>query len=91
MADAHPNPPMRVFCPKHDEFYATYTIGRPVLDDRCPACLIESLQSRERRLREALEKCAEPHRWHAPCIHCGPSIIEQGCYVARAALSEDRA
>lgn len=38
------------------------------------------------RLRDALEKCAEPHRWHAPCTACGPTIVETGCYIARRAL-----
>ena len=38
------------------------------------------------RLREALLKCAEPSRYHAPCPSCGPKIVEQGCYIARAAL-----
>jgi hypothetical protein len=33
----------RVFCPKHDLNDARYTDGRPLLDDRCPECVIEAL------------------------------------------------
>lgn len=35
---------------------------------------------------EALQKCADPHRYHAPCPHCCQTITECGSYIARAAL-----
>lgn len=55
--------------------------------------LIEELQtawSMEARLVEALEKCARPNTWHAPCLHCGEKIIEAGSYIAREALATNR-
>lgn len=36
--------------------------------------------------RSALEKCAKPSTWHAPCIHCGEKMIEAGNYIARDAI-----
>lgn len=46
------------------------------------------LEAEVKRLREAFLKCAEPSRYHAPCPSCGPKIVEQGCYIAHAALKE---
>lgn len=43
----------RVFCEKHDEYSARYTNGRPLLDDRCPRCIIEQLSTRLADLQDA--------------------------------------
>lgn len=37
-------PPYRVACDRHDECRPVFTAGRP-LDDRCPWCVIESLEA----------------------------------------------
>lgn len=47
---------------------------------------IEELEAENKRQREALQKCADPHRYHAPCPHCCQTITECGSYIARAAL-----
>lgn len=58
-------------------------------DDERFTCddVVMLLKDDVKKLRQALEKCAEPHRWHAPCLSCGPKITEAGCYIARAALA----
>jgi len=37
----------RVFCDKHDLYRARYTNGRPLVDDRCPWCVVEELRQKK--------------------------------------------
>lgn len=48
----------------------------------------DALAAENQKLREALQKCADPHRYHAPCPHCCQTITECGSYIARAALAQ---
>lgn len=46
--EVKPGDEMRVFCERHDPYQARYTNGRPMLDDRCPHCVIEELRGRSK-------------------------------------------
>lgn len=45
LAAGTPGEAYRVFCEKHDEHKARYMSGRPMLNDQCPKCVIESLRA----------------------------------------------
>lgn len=51
---------------------------------------LEAERAKAGELVRALERCADPTRWHAPCPFCGSKLIEAGCYIAREALARYR-
>lgn len=73
-----------------EDAYSCRARGREAAE-RIKALIAEraALEAENQRLREALQKCADPHRYHAPCVHCCQTITECGSYIARAALKGD--
>lgn len=41
LAGRAPGEPWRVFCKRHDLYAARYHAGRPLMEDRCPLCVLE--------------------------------------------------